>query len=125
VARFAYLTDWRKKEVVTLIWSDVRRALLRSGALATILMVASWTHGEAPATGFARTMTSETVPPTLPEHRGLAARYPRDQGLRDDPSVVFADDFETSTGPHCRTDWPRTIELAGTISGTRHGAEAG
>lgn len=31
----------------------------------------------------------------LPEGPGLAARYPGDAGLRADPAVVFADDFET------------------------------
>jgi hypothetical protein len=43
-------------------------------------------------------LTTETVLPALPENRGLAARYPGDYGLRHDPSVVFADDVETSTG---------------------------
>ena len=36
---------------------------------------------------------------SLPEGEGLAARYPADRGIRDDPAVVFADDFEaTPTG---------------------------
>ena len=34
----------------------------------------------------------------LPEHAGLAARYPHDEGVRNDASVVFADDVETSVG---------------------------
>ncbi len=42
-----------------------------------------------------------SLPPTilvpLPEHRGLAARYPRDTRLATDPAVVFADDVESST----------------------------
>jgi hypothetical protein len=40
----------------------------------------------------------------LPEHDGLAARYPNDQGLATDPSVVLADGFE---GP--MSLWTRTI----------------
>jgi hypothetical protein len=34
---------------------------------------------------------------SLPQGQGLAARYPLDQGLRSDPQVIFADDFETGT----------------------------
>lgn len=41
-----------------------------------------------------------SLPPTmlarLPEHRGLAARYPGDKGLAADPAVVLADDVESS-----------------------------
>ncbi|HEU5194964.1 MAG TPA: hypothetical protein VFW70_09530, partial [Methylomirabilota bacterium] len=40
----------------------------------------------------------------LPEHDGLAARYPNDQGLATDPTVVLADGFE---GPISL--WTRTI----------------
>jgi hypothetical protein len=37
-----------------------------------------------------------TGPAPLPEHRGLAARYPADKGISADPAVVVADDFEAS-----------------------------
>ena len=37
-----------------------------------------------------------TVVERLPEHGGLAARYPGDKGLATDPAVVFADDVESS-----------------------------
>ena len=40
----------------------------------------------------------------LPEHDGLAARYPIDEGLATDPTVVLADGFE---GP--MSLWTRTI----------------
>lgn len=33
----------------------------------------------------------------LPEGTGLAARYPGDQGIAKDPSVLLAEDFETGT----------------------------
>lgn len=46
----------------------------------------------------ARTRGAETAVATLPEKLGLAARYPGDEDLRTNPAVVFADDFETSTG---------------------------
>ena len=39
-------------------------------------------------------MTS--MPPSLPEGEGMAARYPGDRGIQDDPAVAFADDFETT-----------------------------
>jgi hypothetical protein len=36
----------------------------------------------------------------LPEGRGIAAKYPGDRGIEQDPAVVFADDFETTkVGP--------------------------
>ncbi len=34
----------------------------------------------------------------LPEGEGLAAKYPGDAGLANDPAVVFADDFEEAEG---------------------------
>lgn len=34
---------------------------------------------------------------TLPQGPGLAARYPMDSGIRADPRVVFADDFESGS----------------------------
>ena len=37
--------------------------------------------------------------PELPEGDGIAARYPGDQGIERDPSVVFADDFEDCASP--------------------------
>jgi hypothetical protein len=40
-------------------------------------------------------MPSKTDFVRLPEHGGLATRYPGDKGLAIDPAVVFADDFES------------------------------
>jgi hypothetical protein len=40
----------------------------------------------------------------LPEHDGLAARYPKDAGLATDPAVILADGFEVPTSA-----WSRTI----------------
>jgi len=51
----------------------------------------------------ARGSQPKTMLTQLPEHRGLAARYPGDKGLAADPAVVLADDFESSiteTLPH-------------------------
>jgi hypothetical protein len=45
----------------------------------------------------------------LPEgDRGLAARYPGDQGIAADPAVLFADDFETPASPR---DLPKTWDV--------------
>jgi hypothetical protein len=39
-------------------------------------------------------------PGSLPEgDTGIAARYPGDVGIADDPSVIFADDFEATASP--------------------------
>jgi hypothetical protein len=51
----------------------------------------------------------------LPEHGGLAARYPGDRGLAGDPAVILADDFEASTSP-----WDRVMGGAKNIDERRH-----
>ena len=40
----------------------------------------------------------------LSEGDGLAAKYPGDQGIEEDPAVVFADDFEEIEGDVVATD---------------------
>ncbi|MCK4283407.1 MAG: hypothetical protein KAX44_03745 [Candidatus Brocadiae bacterium] len=54
--------------------------------VAVPVLLAAAGHGWETAT-----MVSE-----LPEGDGLAAKYPGDRGIEDDPAVVFADDFETA-----------------------------
>lgn len=71
-----------------------RRAFIASGASFLAVPVGAgaqaaetWRSGSLPQTMRAR----------LPEHAGLAARYPGDKRLATDPAVVFADDVESST----------------------------
>lgn len=55
-------------------------------------------------------------PPPLPSaNQGLAAKYPGDQGIADDPRVVFVENFEASLD-QIRADWdnvqsPQTLSL--------------
>jgi hypothetical protein len=63
-----------------------------------ILSVGGCANTELAAIGAARTPPAGPVRETLREGPGLATRYPGDQGLREDPAVVFADDVETATG---------------------------
>ncbi len=39
------------------------------------------------------------MPPELPEGDGLAANYPGDQDIEQDPAVIFADGFEDCSSP--------------------------
>lgn len=61
------------------------------------------------ASGLLLTMTALAQP--LPEgNTGLASRYPGDAGIASDPSVVFADDFESYTSPAALTTrWTRVF----------------
>src|SRR5262249_50381569 len=59
----------------------------------------------------ARGAQEKTMLAQLPEHRGLAARYPGDKGVDSDSAVVLADDFEsatTATLPHGNAAEQRT-----------------
>lgn len=59
----------------------------------------------------------------LPEGPGLAARYPGDAGLKGDPDVVFADDFESGELGH---GWDGTDDLKrGVLSLADPGAGSG
>jgi len=40
-----------------------------------------------------------TTPTTAPADSGIAARYPGDKNIANDPAVIFADDFESYTSP--------------------------
>ena len=54
-----------------------------------------WVFGPI-AMGLFLTVLSEAGAQTLPEgNTGIAARYPSDLGIGSDPSVIFADDFES------------------------------
>ncbi len=44
--------------------------------------------------------------PDLPEGDGIAAKYPGDEGIEQDPEVVFADDFEGFEDDTVATDAP-------------------
>src|SRR5467141_3969188 len=37
--------------------------------------------------------------PSAPADSGIAARYPGDKNIANDPAVLFADDFESYTSP--------------------------
>jgi hypothetical protein len=43
-------------------------------------------------------LEAESMLPKLPEGNGLAAKYPADSGIENDPAVVFADGFEDVQG---------------------------
>ncbi len=62
--------------------ATLRLSLARQNASATI--------------GVFRCSQGHDEPPT-PMEWGLAARYPEDKGLREDPDVIFAADFERAT----------------------------
>jgi hypothetical protein len=64
-------------------------------AAATCLLLAV-TGCERAVAAKPRTSQPQSMLAPLPEHRGLATRYPGDKGLVGDPAVVFADDFESS-----------------------------
>ena len=44
-------------------------------------------------------LTSSVTPTTAPADSGIAARYPGDKNIANDPAVIFADDFESYTSP--------------------------
>lgn len=46
----------------------------------------------------------------LPQGPGLAAGYESDQGIADDPAVVFAEDFEQSSTDILKTRWSEVTE---------------
>ena len=73
---------------------DLSPTTLRCVALAILLAVADCglALNEQP-----RTPLPETTLARLPEHGGLAARYPGDKRLATDPAVVFADDVESAS----------------------------
>lgn len=48
---------------------------------------------------------TQSEPPTLPEGPGLAAHYPGDVGLTDDPAVVLVEDFEKATLEEIVSRW--------------------
>jgi len=63
--------------------------------------IAFWTVlGAALAllTGADTERESPTMLPELPEGEGIAAKYPGDRGIEEDPAVVFADGFEEIEG---------------------------
>jgi hypothetical protein len=77
--------------------------LFLSALLAVALLLA--------LTGCDLAVAEPPKPADLPEHRGLAARYPGDTGLATDPAVVVADDFESSMSAWSRrSGGARTIE---------------
>ncbi len=56
----------------------------------------------------------------LPEGPGLAAKYPGDEGIENDPAVLFVDDFETGTPAEIGARWGQiykeeNIDLTGEI----------
>jgi len=66
------------------------------------------------------------VLPELPEGNGIAAEYPGDRGIAQDPSVIFADGFEDCSSPaDLRDKWTwlihdanmRITEEAGNVHG--------
>ena len=43
---------------------------------------------------------------------GIAARYPGDKNIGNDPAVIFADDFESYTSPNeLRNKWDNVYQL--------------
>jgi hypothetical protein len=53
------------------------------------------------------------VLPQLPEGDGIAANYPGDEGIQQDPSVIFADNFEDCSSPaDLRGKWEVLIHEA-------------
>ena len=48
---------------------------------------------------------SQDGPAALPEGPGLAAGYPGDNGIAQDPAVVFAEDFEVDSPSEFRARW--------------------
>src|SRR5947207_14415499 len=42
-------------------------------------------------------VTSSAMPTTAPADIGIAAAYPGDKNIANDPAVIFADDFESYT----------------------------
>jgi hypothetical protein len=56
---------------------------------------------------------SSATPTTAPADIGIAARYPGDKNIADDPAVIFADDFESYTSPSQLTmKWSAAYRLA-------------
>ena len=66
----------------------------------------------------------------LPEGAGLAAAYPGDAGIADDPSVIFSDDFESyGDASELAANWTSVFRMANTRIATAadevfHGARA-
>ncbi len=60
-----------------------------------------------------------TTPPEAGDQSGpmpgIAARYPGDAGIANDPAVIFADDFESYTGPaDLKRKWDNFHQASGT-----------
>ena len=77
-------------------------------------------------------LEAPTVLPDLPEGDGIAADYPCDQGIEQDPSVLFADGFEDCSSPaDLRKKWDvlvhagnmRITEEAANVNGGRKALE--
>jgi hypothetical protein len=66
-----------------------------TGVLAGTLLALCWTA----------TAGAADTPPPFPEGDGLAAEYPGDIGIEDDPAVLFADGFETVEGEFLTTEY--------------------
>ncbi len=66
---------------------------------------------------------------TLPEGPGLAAKYPGDRGLGDDPGVVFVEDFEQSSVDDVKQRWesvnhPEIMSLSDDVPADSNGKQS-
>lgn len=70
-------------------------AIKLKGSKATLRLYTLKQYGDADV-GVFRCEQGHQLPPSKPID-GLAARYPKDQGIGADPNVIFATDFESET----------------------------
>src|SRR5687768_8578519 len=100
----------------------IRRALI--GVLLPVSVVAATfkteSGGAVATSSSSATVPSESVLVPLPSGPGLAARYPGDSGIGNDPAVLFADGFEsvdgqtmkTGVAPDDRQGWNHAWDMA-------------
>ncbi|MBN1816808.1 MAG: hypothetical protein JW828_05580 [Sedimentisphaerales bacterium] len=72
---------------------------------------------------------NETALPSLPQGQGLATRYPDDKGIRQDPRVLFVEDFEQGSLEEIAKRWgqiykPENVSLSGDIHSRSPGSRS-
>src|SRR5207245_8273810 len=83
------------RKIKTLHWCPLRRAFSCTNAFLRFAVIR-----RTRVVSFSAVITFlawSTTPTTAPADTGIAARYPGDKNIANDPAVIFADDFESYT----------------------------
>ncbi|MBN1123427.1 MAG: hypothetical protein JXA82_00370 [Sedimentisphaerales bacterium] len=72
---------------------------------------------------------NETALPALPQGQGLAAQYPDDKGIRQDPRILFVEDFEQGSPAEIAKRWgqiykPENVSLSENIHSRSPGSRS-